>query len=209
SLAQKIANSSPKIRAIFQKWKITDTSALLSNLQKNEELKSVLLQETPWVLEAQNESQQKKNIALLFDMVRMSRELESSLTKLKDMQASNGGFVWFKGGPDDRYMTQYIITGIGHLKKLCALSKAHEQKINSILVTALPYLDNRVKEDYDYLIQHKAKLDENHLAYMAIHYLYMRSFFPAYAVAKETQTAYNYYIGQAKKYWLSQSKYMQ
>ncbi|MEO5783505.1 MAG: alpha-2-macroglobulin family protein, partial [Ginsengibacter sp.] len=94
SIATKIVNSSPKIKAVFEKWKLTDTSAFLSNLQKNEELKSVLLQETPWVLQAQNETQQKKNIALLFDMIRMSRELESSLAKLKDMQSSNGGFVW-------------------------------------------------------------------------------------------------------------------
>ena len=90
----------------------------MSNLQKNEELKSALLQETPWVLEAQNETQQKKNIALLFDMVRMSQEQNKTFNKLKEMQSSNGGFVWFKGGPDDRYMTQYIVTGIGHLKKI-------------------------------------------------------------------------------------------
>ncbi len=209
SLAQKIANSAPKLKAIYEKWKITDTAALLSNLQKNEELKAVLLQETPWVLEAQNENQQKKNIALLFDMVRMIRELESSLAKLKDMQSSNGGFVWFKGGPDDRYMTQYIITGIGHLKKLGALSRTHEQKIRTILNSAIPYLDRRLKEDYDYLIKYKVKLDQNNLGYYAIHYLYMRSFFPEYTIAKESQTAYNYYREQSKKYWLSQSKYMQ
>ena len=89
-----------------------------SNLQKNQELKAVLLEETPWVLQAKTEAQQKKNIALLFDMVRMSSELNSSYEKLKQMQTENGGFVWFKGGPDDRYMTQYIVTGIGHLKKL-------------------------------------------------------------------------------------------
>ena len=86
--------------------------------QKNQELKSVLLEETPWVLEARSEEQQKKNIALLFDMVKMSSELNNSLEKLKQMQSENGGFVWFKGGPDDRYITQYIVTGIGHLKKL-------------------------------------------------------------------------------------------
>ncbi len=95
-------------------------SALMSNLQKNEELKSVLLQETPWVLQAKNEAQQKKNIALLFDLVRMSNELKQmAISKLQEYaKFSNGGFVWFKGGPDDRYMTQYILTGIGHLKKL-------------------------------------------------------------------------------------------
>ena len=209
SIASEIVNSSPKIKAVFEKWKITDTSALLSNLQKNEELKSVLLQETPWILQAQNESQQKKNIALLFDMVRMGRELESSFNRLKDMQSSNGGFVWFKGGPDDRYMTQYIITGIGHLKKLGALSKSQEEKIKSIVHAAISYLDKRLREDYDYLIKNKVKLSQDNLGSMAIHYLYMRSFFPEYPIAKESQTAYNYYRDQEKKYWLGQGKYMQ
>ncbi len=72
SMATKIISSSPKIKAVFEKWKTSDTAALMSNLQKNEELKSVLLQETPWVLQAQSEEQQKKNIALLFDMAKMS-----------------------------------------------------------------------------------------------------------------------------------------
>jgi hypothetical protein len=106
-------------------------------------------------------------------------------------------------------MTQYIITGIGHLKKLGAITKQHEQKINAILQTAIPYLDKRLKEDYDNLIKYKVNLNNNNLSTIAIHYLYMRSFFPEYPIAKETQTAYNYYREQAKKYWLSQSKYMQ
>ena len=105
-----------------------------SNLQKNEELKAVLLEETPWVLQAKNEAEQKKNIALLFDMVRMSEQLNSSYDKLKQMQSSNGGFVWFKGGPDDRYMTQYIVTGIGHLKKLNGICRRTRSKLKAILV---------------------------------------------------------------------------
>ena len=209
ALAQKIANSSPKIKAIFEKWKTTDTAALMSNLQKNEELKSVLLEETPWVLQAQNEAQQKKNIALLFDMVKMSSQLESSIAKLKDMQLPNGGFVWFKGGPDNRYITQYIVTGIGHLKKLNAIPAAQQNILKGILDKAISYLDARLKEDYNNLIKYKTNLKENNLSTIAIQYLYMRSFFPEYTIAKETQTAYNYYREQAKKYWLSQSKYMQ
>ncbi len=219
ALAQKIANSSPKIKAIFEKWlhssslggdrEEADTAALMSNLQKNEELKSVLLEETPWVLHAQNEAQQKKNIALLFDMVKMSSQLESSIAKLKDMQLPNGGFVWFKGGPDNRYITQYIVTGIGHLKKLNAIPAAQQNILKGILDKAISYLDARLKEDYNNLIKYKTNLKENNLSTIAIQYLYMRSFFPEYTIAKETQTAYNYYREQAKKYWLSQSKYMQ
>jgi uncharacterized protein YfaS (alpha-2-macroglobulin family) len=111
SLAGSIANASPKLKEIVEKWKIKDTGALLSNLQKNQELKAVLLQETPWVLDAKNEAQQKKNIALLFDLQRMSNELQDAFVKLKQFQTSNGGFTWMKGGPDNRHITQYVVTG--------------------------------------------------------------------------------------------------
>ena len=66
-----------------------------------------------------------------------------------------------------------------------------------------------LKKDYDDLIKYKSKLNNNNLSTIAIQYLYMRSFFPEYPIAKETQTAYKYYREQSKKYWLSQSKYMQ
>ena len=209
TLASYITKASPKIKAVFEKWKNVDTAALLSNLQKNEELKSVLLQETPWVLDAQNENQQKKNIALLFDMLRMSKEQQNAFNKLKEMQSSNGGFVWFKGGADDRYMTQYIATGIGHLRKLNALTGDHYQDIKTIIDKAIPYLDKKIKEDYDNLIRYKVKLNQNNLSSFQIQYLYMRSFFSEYKVATASKTAYDYYFGQAKKYWLSNSKYMQ
>jgi uncharacterized protein YfaS (alpha-2-macroglobulin family) len=209
AIATKIINASPKIKTIFEKWKTADTSALLSNLQKNEELKSVLLQETPWVLQAQNEEQQKKNIALLFDMAKMSLQLESAIDKLKDMQSSAGGFVWFKGGPDNRYMTQYIITGIGHLKKLNAAPSFQENDLKEIISKAIPYLDKMIKKDYDDLVKNKTNLGQDNLSDIAIQYLYMRSFFPEYAIGKEIQIAFNYYREQSKKYWLKQSKYMQ
>lgn len=209
ALAGHITNRMPRIKSVFEKWKTIDTAALLSNLQKNEELKSALLQETPWVMEAQNENQQKKNIALLFDLVKMNGEMTKALGKLKEMQSSNGGIVWFKGGPDDRYITQYIITGLGHLRKLNALGEAGEAAIKEMLNRAIPYLDRKIREDYDNLLRYKVKRSANNLGDMAIQYLYMRSFFPEYPIAANIAVAVNYYKGQAKKYWLSQGKYMQ
>jgi uncharacterized protein YfaS (alpha-2-macroglobulin family) len=209
ALASKISNSNPKIKAVFEKWKTIDVNALKSNLEKNEELKSALLQETPWVLEAQNESLQKRNIALLFDMVKMNTELEKSLKKLQEMQSGNGGFVWFKGGYDDRYITQYILTGIGHLKKLDAISEKNSNTINQIINSAVPYLDNRIKEDYDNLIRYKNNLKDNNTGNFQIQYLYMRSFFKDIPVGTNATKAVSYYKEQIKKYWLQNSKYMQ
>jgi hypothetical protein len=218
ALASKIAGSNPRIKQIFDKWKTTDTAALLSSLEKNQELKSVLLQETPWVLQGKTESQQRQHIALLFDMVRMSRELESSLTKLKDMQSGNGGFVWFKGGPDDRYITQYILTGIGHLQKLDAVPASMAAQVKAIVQTALPYLDSRLKKDYeDILKQQKTikplpagkKAGPVWIGEMPIQYLYMRSFFSDYGIPGDVFPAVNYFRKQARDGWLQTSKYMQ
>ena len=209
ALAGFVASSTPKIKAVFEKWRTQDTAALMSNLQKNEELKSALLQETPWVLEAQNENQQKKNIAILFDMVRLSKEKNNSLNKLKEMQSSNGGFTWFKGGPDDHYITQYIITGIGHLRKLNALGKEDYAAIKPIADKALPYLDARLREEYDNLVKNKVKLSNNNLSPTAIQYLYMRSFFPETEITSASRTSINYFKTQITQYWLSQGKFMQ
>lgn len=208
-LASLITNSSPKIKSVFEKWKIMDTAALMSNLQKNQELKSALLEETPWVLNAQDEAQQKKNIALLFDMVHLAAEKSKTLAKLNDMQSSNGGFAWFKGGKDDRYITQYILTGIGHLRKLNAFQPADYSGLKPIIDKALPYLDARLKDEYDNLIKYKAKLNDDNLSYTAIQYLYMRSFFPETNVDNISKKAVGYYRIQAAKYWLRQNKYMQ
>ncbi|WP_205512250.1 alpha-2-macroglobulin family protein [Longitalea arenae] len=208
ALASTIANASPKIKQIFERWKTADSSALLSNLQKNEELKSVLLQETPWVLQAKNEAQQKKNIALLFDLVRMSGELTKNISKLQELQSPNGGFVWFKGGPDDRYITQYILTGIGHLKKLKALPS--NDLLDAIIKKALPYLDARLQEDYNNMLKQRKKLPETeYISPLHIQYLYMRSFFPENGVPGNVFKAYNYYRSQSQKAWVKQSKYMQ
>ena len=209
SLATFISNSSPRIKQVFEKWKIKDTTALMSNLQKNRELKAVLLEETPWVLQARNEAEQKRNIALLFDMIKMSEQLNSAYDKMKQMQSSNGGFVWFTGGPDDRYITQYIATGIGHLKKLKGIADGQDVKLKAILTTAIPYLDRKIKEDYDYLLRYKVNLKQQNIGYTQIQYLYMRSFFPEYKIEAASQTAYNYYYKQSQQYWVGQSKYMQ
>jgi hypothetical protein len=214
ALASKIANASPRIKEIFSKWlestKVSSVGgdlegALLSNLQKNQELKAVLLEETPWVLQAKTEAQQKKNIALLFDMIRMSNEMNSAYEKLKQMQSENGGFVWFKGGPDNRYMTQYIVTGIGHLKKLGVDIK----KLEPILKLAIPYLDLKIKKDYDDLKKNKTDLAKYTPDHYEIQYLYMRSFFAEQKIPAASQTAFNYFRSRAQQSSVKQNKYMQ
>jgi uncharacterized protein YfaS (alpha-2-macroglobulin family) len=205
ALAAHIVKQSPRIEAIFKKWENESSDALISNLEKNQELKSALLEETPWVMEAKNETEQKKRIAMLFETHKLARGLNATMRKLQQMQLPEGGFPWFTGMYPDRYITQYILTGMGRLQKLGI--EDSKSNIQGIINKALPYLDRKMKEDYDYLISHKVNLEQQNIGYYEIQYLYMRSFFSK-PVESNCQTAFNYYKKQAAKYWPSFNAYM-
>ncbi|MBN1415849.1 MAG: hypothetical protein JW973_12165 [Bacteroidales bacterium] len=213
SIASHIANSNPKIKRVFDTWATIQPDALLSNLEKNQELKSALLEETPWVLNAKDESQRKRNVALLFDLNRMANEQERALKKILEAQLGNGGFTWFPGFPDDRYITQHITAGLGHLDVMGVQSVRDENRTWQMVKKALGYMDREMQDHYEYLkAQAKKgylKLEENHLDYIEIHYLYTRSYFRDIAIAVQHKEGFEYFMGQAKKYWLQNDIYMQ
>jgi uncharacterized protein YfaS (alpha-2-macroglobulin family) len=206
ALATHIVQVSPAIQSVFEKWKNTDTAALLSNLQKNEGLKSVLLQETPWVLQAQSETQQKKNLALLFDVIKMQKAMKESFDKLRQMQTESGGFSWFKGGRDDRYITQYIISGIGRIRKLKAMPTDLQSSLDKMTRSAIVYLDKEIKADFEKRDRtaKNPKMDP-----IQIQYLYMRSFFPEISVPGNIFTPLSYYRKLSITGWPKQAVYMQ
>ena len=210
SLATFVVNSKPKIKAIFDGWKNSSPDAFLSNLEKNQELKSVLLEETPWVLQSKYESENKKRVALLFDLNKMSHEQIQAFKKLQKKQSSNGGFVWFDGGPDDWYITQHIVTGFGHLDKLGVIKAKENAELWNMITSAVQYCDNRMNDEFEWVKKHNPKYKtENHLSYMAIQYLYMRSNFKDIAQKNNHKVFFNYYKTQEQKYWLQNGRFMQ
>ena len=89
ALARHIANSDPKIRRVFDQWR--GTPALDSPLEKNQDLKSVMLEETPWVRQAQAESQARRNVGILFDDNRLNDETARRLQKLAERPVCRTG----------------------------------------------------------------------------------------------------------------------
>jgi len=204
TIAASVANSSPAIKAMFEKWKTEDSSVLVSNLMKNQQLKQLMLEQTPWVFDAKSESQQRRNIALLFDLHRLASEGRKTLRKLADMQNADGSFPWFKGGPANRYITQHIILGMGRLMQV----EGGRLEVEEILEKALPYLDDEMSEDLTNLIKYKADLTKQQLSYTQVQYLYMRSFFED-SIDIKNKKAFDYYMSQAKQYWLKMDRQSQ
>lgn len=210
SLATHIANSDPKIKRVFESWKTISPDALKSNLEKNEELKSVILQESPWVREATNETERKQRIGLLFDLNKMASEQSLAVKKLHGMQNPNGGWPWFAGMPESRYITQHIVTGLGHLYFLKVLNPLENSEINGMLKKAIDYLDETLKIDFEKLKKDdKDYQKNNHLGYDDVQYLYARSYFNTeFPIGKEYNEMLAYYKAQSVIYWKSQNNYM-
>ncbi|SDG77876.1 CarboxypepD_reg-like domain-containing protein [Pedobacter terrae] len=196
SFATGIINSSPKIKKVFEQWKNTNNGeALLSNLEKNQELKSILLEETPWVRNANNESERKKRLATLFDLNRMTYELKNNFEKLEKMQFNNGAFPWFNGMQEDRYITQHIVLGMGQLKKLKLIDEKAYPNFNAMLNKAIIYLDAALVQDY------KNEVKGKHFAYLPLHYLFARSYTDQKNTSADFVKAKDFYLKKLVAEW--------
>ena len=206
TLAAQVANQSPEIRSMFEAWRTTDTAALISNLLKNPELKQVLIEHTPWVMEARSESQQRRNIAMLFEAGRLQAEMRKNIARLSEMQLQEGAFPWFRGGRANRYITQYITTGIARLEALNALPEDLRPSVRQIRESALEYLDRSLMEDLRELNRQKADLSKQQPSPIQVQYLYVRSH---YGGKPKEAKAYDYFMEQARQYWLQMDRQSQ
>ncbi|QXU40585.1 alpha-2-macroglobulin [Pedobacter sp. D749] len=196
SFATGIINSSPKIKTVFEQWKNTNNGeALLSNLEKNQELKSILLEETPWVHNADNESERKKRLATLFDLNRMTYELKANFEKLEKMQFNNGAFPWFSGMREDRYITQHIVLGMGQLKKLKLIDEKAYPNFNAMLNKAIIYLDAEFVKDY------KDEVKGKRSGYLPLHYLFARSYTNQKNTTADFTKAKDFYLKKLVANW--------
>lgn len=208
SLAAHIGNSNPKIKAVFEQWKNASTESFLSALEKNQELKSLMLEETPWVMEAQDQSERKRRVALLFDLQRMEREQATAFRKLREAQYDNGGWPWFPGMPESRYITQHIVNGFGHMDVLGVYDALEDPEVGPMLRKAIGYLDERLLEDYNRLDADERK-NQEHISALHVQYLYARSYFTEVPLRADVKTAFAYYKGRAEQHWLKQGLQLQ
>ncbi|MWB94414.1 TonB-dependent receptor plug domain-containing protein [Flavobacterium sp. GA093] len=207
ALASDIIGSNPKIATVFEKWR--KSGNLNSKLEENEELKSIILAETPWLNDAKSEDEKKKNLGLLFDLEKMKNSQEATFDKLKQKQKSSGGFPWFEGSDESEYITRHILAGLGHLSKL-SKDENNTSKMDEIAKTGIPFLDRKFL-DYHKIRTKNAKAT-NKLIWVNpnadLHYFYTRSFYlEKHPLSDTLKKASKMYFEAAKKDWLTYSLY--
>ncbi|MEZ7508831.1 MG2 domain-containing protein [Cloacibacterium sp. Arc13] len=148
-LASEIFKANPKLKTVFDEYQAK--GLLNSNLEKNQELKQLLLEETPWVLDAKNETEQMQKLARLFDANTMRNSINDDWSELKKLQNPDGGFSWYAGYPSSYYNSLYILKNLGRinewLKGNLADYQSTEQK--EMVSQLVKFVDNEVSKYFD------------------------------------------------------------
>lgn len=148
-LAAEIFKANPKLKTFFEEYQ--SKGLLISNLEKNQELKQLLLEETPWVLESKNETEQMEKLARLFDANTMRNSIATDWSELQKLQNPDGGFSWYQGYPSSYYNSLYILKNLGKingwLKGNTADYQSSEQK--EMVKKLVQYVDSEVHKYWD------------------------------------------------------------
>lgn len=148
SLAACIVKENPRIKQVFDSWKAQGGTkeTFMSNLQKNQELKNILLAETPWLAEATNEAEQKQRIATLFDLNTMNSQLAVSVEKLGELQNADGAWSWYKGMQGSRYVTTQVMEMLVRLNALT--HQDADSRMQPMIQKGFEYLGKQAAEEY-------------------------------------------------------------
>lgn len=204
-LATHIVQQRPQVKQVFEAWSKGgpgNEQAFLSNLEKNPELKGIVLEETPWLLNARDEGERKRRIALFFDLQRMSGEEATSLKKLAEQQLPQGGWGWWSGMQPSRYITQHIVAGFGHLQQLGALDLARGTDERHMIERAIDWLDQEVEREHQRRLRGTTVDSLPDPFAEDIHYLYARSHFPQRALDRKKGSAAAFILERAQRDWL-------
>jgi 5-hydroxyisourate hydrolase-like protein (transthyretin family) len=205
TLSSYIADHIPNLLNYIKKWQIETPDALLSQLEKDQDLKAIMLQETPWVLEAKSETEQRSRIAMLFEVNTLRNQQTNALKLIQQKQKYNGGWPWMDGMPESPYISTYILCGFGKLQKMGAwssLSKADQNTAQNICDKAVRYLEYDVAETYRYMKKYSKGKDWP-IGSSTLNELYALSFFEVQNSDKDFAKAKDYYLKSLDKDWTS------
>ncbi len=195
-----IIHKFPHIESVMNIWKNEGATSLKSNLLKNEELKNIVIKETPWVMEALDEENQKMAIFNFFNLNQLQNQLAQLIQRIKQRQNSDGGFSWTPQSRSSYTITLYLLEQFGKLQQL-----GLEQSLNQqIIDKAVSYIDYELLEKYNRIVDK----DGYKPSHFDIVNLITRRYFVS-SQEKKNKIAYDFFEEKAFKHWNELSIYSQ
>ncbi|SFR54812.1 TonB-dependent outer membrane receptor, SusC/RagA subfamily, signature region [Robiginitalea myxolifaciens] len=229
AIASHIRDENPEMETLFASWEDQEIST--RPLESNESLKTILLEESPWVQEALDEKEKQARLGQLFKKGNTRDVQKEMVSKLKELQLKSGGFPWFAGGDENDFVTRHIVAGYGHLKKL-DIRTEEDYRLERVIEEAVTYLDTSIVEKAQ---KRKARLlsgdnvgNSNKrlhaiidpetqdtivldgIDHSDIHFLYARSFYlEEQPLSGTLKAVVNVYLDTLKNDWITRSVYDQ
>ena len=196
-LAHWIVNSSPRLKKYLDALRTggQENASPESKLEQNEELKNILLEETPWIYDAKNETEQLRLLATLADENQIRSNASYMLSALKALQRADGGWSWFKGMMGSRYVTMTVVETLARLNAMT--NGQYKNEIEPLLMSGMQYLGEEVRDDYNGYVVKLEKKD--YIPVQALHFLYLHTLYPM-ELDKNMQTIENHYISLLAKF---------
>lgn len=194
TLAAAIAQSQPRIREVIEAWQASGQSkeTFLSRLEQNEDLKNMLLSETPWLAEATSDTERMQRLVQLFDANRQRNLTLSALTRLKELQGEDGAWSWYKGMGSSRDITTYIATLLVRLPLLTG--NPLDADASAMKQRAFAYLHQEALKEYKRLREAERKGTQiTALSADAFDYFYLLSL-DADAMKQADKEVHNYFL---------------
>lgn len=197
SISNYILENAPQAKTTFEQWKReTEQTSLLSSLEKNQELKDIVLNETPWVADADNEAEQKRLLANYFDSSSLSNSISLLLGKLKNLQnQADGSWSWWQGMP---YGSPSLTANVAELLTRLNAMIGTQNETKDMLDKAMTYLGRVVVDEVE-KIKEAEKEGRAYVIrdYSALQYLYICALGDRQLTSAERSAA-DYLLGYLK-----------
>lgn len=175
---------------------------IASELELNQDVNLINYANTPYLKAAESEALQRKGLKTLFDDEKTNRAIKHDLRQLESLQLPSGAWPWFKGMYANRYLTQYILGGLGRLDQLQVIDDQNElNRLKRIKNRATRYLDAEIEKDYARISKGSIDPSQDYLSPSVAYYLYARSFDENWSVG----TAASFFLEEAKAHWQSKN----
>ncbi len=195
TLARHLLQQAPQMQALFDAWRNETPNVPTSPLMQHEELKQVLLNETPWLRDGEDETARKQRIGLFFDSTSLHKNLVATAAKLRHNQMQSGAWTWIAGSRyENYYVTATILTDYGRLRSMVGEKTLRKANVNETMQKALAHID---KENYHHYLRCSKEKDDRTIN---TSYLYLRSLYTEKPEKKDYKKSLDYFYNNALRY---------
>lgn len=138
SVSAGLAEKYPQIGEALDYWmKNPADSMLVSNLERNSELKIFALNNTPWVNNARSESLRMSRLINITNRDEARQAISSLIGKVLALQNGDGSFSWCKGMNGDYFASSIVLCYMGMLADMDYLPESKE--LNNAIARLIRY----------------------------------------------------------------------